>query len=493
MIRRVLLSLAFGVLVASPASAQVRTASDFMALVEGAQVEPGPNGLGQLTINELLERFSVPGISVAVIHDFEVQWERGYGVADMETGSAVDTETLFQAASISKPVAAMAVLRAVQDGLFSLDDDINDILTSWTLDGGEFTRERRVTPRSLTSHTSGLGDGFGFPGYDPSQPLPTLVQIFEGHELSNVRRLFMERPPMSLMEYSGGGVTLMQQALIDAHGRPFPEIMREDVLSPVGMAASTFEQPLPPERDRNAARGHGPGGEPRGPKWHVYPEMAAAGLWTTAGDLARFALEVQLSARGMSNRVLSRTTVQEMISPVGVGNFGVGFQIERRGEGWYFTHTGGNWGFQCALVAHKFHGYGLAIMTNGGQSGPVMAEIIRRIQELYEWDAVAEPAPRGYDPPVARTAIEVPLEVLSDYVGVYALNPEVSVTITLEDGILYGQPTGQQRLAILPEAEDLFFLRGVNAQLRFERNASGQVTQMVLIQNSQEQVARRVD
>jgi hypothetical protein len=181
-----------------------------------------------------------------------------------------------------------------------------------------------------------------------------------------------------------------------------------------------------------------------------------------------------------------------MITPVGVGNFAVGFQVERRGEGWYFSHAGGNWGFQCALVAHKLHGYGLAIMTNGGQSGPVIAEISRRIQEIYEWDSVAEPAPRGYDPPVARTEIEVPVEVLSDYVGVYTLNSEVSVTITLEGGTLYAQPTGQQRLAILPQAEDLFFLRAVDAQLRFERNASGQVTQMVLIQYGREQVRRKV-
>ncbi len=96
----------------------------------------------------------------------------------------------------------------VYQGSTALDDDINDTLTSWTLDGGEFTKDRPVTPRSLTSHTSGLGDGFGFPGYDPSDPLPTLVQIFEGNELSNVGPLFMERAPMTFEEYSGGGVTL---------------------------------------------------------------------------------------------------------------------------------------------------------------------------------------------------------------------------------------------------------------------------------------------
>jgi CubicO group peptidase (beta-lactamase class C family) len=492
-IRRAVVALTLSLLTASPAVAQEWSPAEYMALVEGAQAESGPNGLGDLTLEELLERFDVPGVGVAVIHDFQIHWEKGYGVADVETGAAVDTETLFQAASISKPVTAMGVLRAVQDGLFSLDDDINDVLTSWTLDGGEFTRERPVTPRSLMSHTSGLGDGFGFPGYDPSEPLPTLVQIFEGHEISNVRPLFMERSPMSLMEYSGGGVTLLQQALVDARGRPFPDIMRDDVLVPVGMGHSTFEQPLPRALDRNAARGHGPDGQSRGPKWHVYPEMAAAGLWTTAGDLARFALEVQRSAHGMSNRVLSRTTVLEMLTPVGVGSFSMGFQMERRGEGWYFSHTGGNWGFQCALVAHKLHGYGLAIMTNGGQSGAVMAEISRRIQEAYDWDSVAEPAPRGYDPPVQRTAIEIPEEVLSEYVGEYVLNPDVSVTITLEDGTLYAQPTGAQRLPIFPEAADRFFLRSPDAQLRFERDASGDVTGMVLMQGGREQAAPRVE
>ena len=314
-----------------------------MAVIEGAQASAGPNGLGAMTLEELMERFGVPGVSVAVIRDFEIHWAKGYGIADVETGQTVDTETMFQAASISKPVAAMGVLRAVQDGLFTLDDDINDILESWTLDGGEFTRDRSVTPRSLTSHTSGLGDAFGFPGYDPSDPLPTVVQILEGHELSNVGPVFMERPPMSFMEYSGGGAIVMQQALSDARGRPFAHVMRDDVLLPIGMVNSSYEQPIAPERDRNAARAHDSQGRSRGSKWLVYPAMAAAGLWTTATDLARFAIEVQNSAIGESNRVLARTTVQEMLSPVGVGQFAVGFSISRMGEGWYFSHGGANW------------------------------------------------------------------------------------------------------------------------------------------------------
>lgn len=197
-------------------------------------------------------------------------------------------------------------------------------------------------------------------------------------------------------EYSGGGVVVMQQALSDARGRPFAQIVREDVLEPIGMTNSTYQQPLPPAWDRNAARAHDREGHSRGPKWHVYPELAAAGLWTTPSDLARFAIEVQQSAVGASNHVLSQSMVQEMLSPVGVGDFAVGFEILKRGQGWYFVHTGGNWGFRCILMAHKVKGYGLAVMTNADRGTELYFEVARRIQRAYEWDSVAEPVRRGY-------------------------------------------------------------------------------------------------
>ncbi|MEE8327100.1 MAG: serine hydrolase domain-containing protein, partial [candidate division NC10 bacterium] len=275
-------------------------------------------------------------------------------------------------------------------------------------------------------------------------------------EPSNVGALFMERPPMTLMEYSGGGVTLMQQALADARGKPFAEIMRDDVLRPIGMANSSYQQPISPEHDRNAARAHSAEGTSRGAKWHIYPEMAAAGLWTTPSDLARFALEVQLSAIGQSNRVLSRTMVQEMLSPVGVGNFAVGFTVSKIGQGWYFSHGGSNWGFRATLLAHKIKGYGLAIMTNADQGGAVASELSRRIQMAYEWDSFADPAPRGYRPPVERTEIDVAEEILQTYVGEYELSPQRSLVVTLEDGQLHLEVTGQGKaplFAVAKEAE----------------------------------------
>ena len=379
----------------TPLEAQISAVSA-QAAIEQAQTQPGEDGLGTSTVAELMEEFGVPGVSVAVIQDFKIHWAKAYGVADVETGQLVDIETMFQAASISKPVAAMGVLRAVQDGLFSLDDDINDILDSWTLDGREFTRNRPVTPRTLTSHTSGLGDGFGFPGYDPEQPLPTTVQILEGHELSNVGSVFMEREPLTFYEYSGGGVTVMELALSDVRRRPFVDVLQEGVLAPIGMTRSSYAQPISPEHNQNAARAHDNNGESRGPKWHVYPEHAAAGLWTTPTDLARLIIEVQRSARGESNRVLSQSMIQEMLNPVGVGPFAVGFTVSKIGEGWYFSHGGSNWGFRALMLAHKVKGYGLVVMTNADQGSTVINEIGRRIQHTYNWDSVASAVERGY-------------------------------------------------------------------------------------------------
>ena len=367
-----------------------------IAQIEGAQ--PGGPGStdesARLTLAQVMDKHHVPAVSVAVIKDFRIHWTRAYGVADIVSGAKADPDTLFQAASISKPVAAMAVLRAVQDGRFGLDDDINTILKSWKLPTGDFARSQPVTPRSLLSHTSGLDDGFGFPGYHPDAPLPTLTQILDGQKPSNVGSVRLGRPPMTAMKYSGGGVTLMQLALTDVIGQPFPEIMRRAVLNPLGMTHSGYEQPLSAARDRNAARAHGLEGQAMDAKWHVYPELEAAGLWTTPSDLATFLIEVQQSIQGRSNRVLSRAIAQEMVTPVGVGDYAVGLGISKLGEGWYVGHGGSNWGFRCDMRAHKVKGYGVAIMTNGDRGGRVIEELERRIESVYQWDSLDKPLRR---------------------------------------------------------------------------------------------------
>jgi CubicO group peptidase (beta-lactamase class C family) len=245
--------------------------------------------------------------------------------------------------------------------------------------------------RGLLSHTSGTDDGFGFPGYKPQAPVPTVVQILNGEPPSNVKAVVVGRSPLTAYKYSGGGITLVQLLLSDVLKRPFPELMRDAVLAPIGMTHSAYEQPLSPERDKQAARAHDRSGNARDAKWHVYPELAAAGLWTTAPDLARFGIELQQSLQGRSNRVLSRAMALEMATPVGVGPFAIGMQIAKNGEGWYLSHGGSNWGFQCLLIVHKLKGYGLAVMTNSDAGGRLAGELRQRVAAAYKWDMLDKP------------------------------------------------------------------------------------------------------
>jgi CubicO group peptidase (beta-lactamase class C family) len=364
-----------------------------------AQTPPAPGPLAAADVEPLLAQYHVPGVSVAVIKDFAIDWAKGYGVADAESKSPVTPDTMFQAASISKTIAAMASMKAIQDGRFTLDQDINTILKSWQLPGGEFTKHQPVTPRSLMSHTSGTGDGFGFPGYAVGTPVPTVVQILDGLPPSNRPKVRLERPPLTGYKYSGGAVMIEQLALSDAVGKPFVDIARDWILNPLDMTNSTYEQPLPASRERQAARAHDRTGARMGDPWHVYPELAAAGLWTTSTDLAKFLIEVQKSLAGKSNRVLSQASMQEMVTPVGVGPFAVGFTIAKQGEGWYFSHGGSNWGFQCNMLAHRTKGYGLVMMTNSDSGPAVMRELQTRIEQAYKWDTLDKPIPRTYGPP----------------------------------------------------------------------------------------------
>jgi len=357
----------------------------------------------QLTLQKLMELFKIPGVSVAVIDNFKISWAKGYGVTEAGTSNPVTPRTLFQAGSVSKPVAAAGALALVQQGKLSLDENVNHRLTSWQVPENDFTQQQKVTLRRLLSHSAGL-TVHGFPGYAVDEPVPTLIQVLDGEEPANTEPVRVELVPGTQWSYSGGGTSVAQQLMIDVTGKSFPQLMREMVFDKVGMDDSSYEQPLPPERSRGAASGTFWNGEVVPGKWHIYPEMAAAGLWTTPSDLAKFAIDIALSKEGGSNRVLSETMAREMLttqieplSRSSLGNeqypdrMGLGFFLGDSTRPYLFGHIGDDAGFQAMLMMDSHSGQGMVFMANS-EFGILLGDcIVENIAHEYGWKNYRHP------------------------------------------------------------------------------------------------------
>jgi Beta-lactamase class C and other penicillin binding proteins len=357
----------------------------------------------QLTLQKLMELYKIPGLSIAVIDNFEIVWAKGYGMVEAGGTNPVTTQTLFQAGSVSKPVAAIGALSLVEQGNLSLDEDVNEKLVSWKVSENEFTRDQKVTLRRLQSHTAGLTTHF-FPGYSVDDPIPTLIEILNGEKPANTAPVYVDFVPGSKWRYSGGGTLIEQQLMIDVTGKPFPKIMQETVFDRVGMIDSSYEQPLPSKRTRMAASGTYWNGEVVPGKWHIYPEMAAAGLWSTPSDLSKLAIEIALSKQGKSNRVLSKTITHEMLKPqmdrVEEMAFGDQQHPDRMGLGFFlgdetrpdlFGHIGDDAGFQAMLIMYSDSGQGAVIMANS-QLGILLGDcLIENIAHEYGWKTHSAP------------------------------------------------------------------------------------------------------
>ncbi len=340
------------------------------------------------SITEVMEEISIPGVSVAVVHNFEIIWAKEYGISDTETQQPVNTNTIFQAASISKPLTALAVMKLVQDGKLDLDENINSYLKTWKLPENELTVKNKVTLRNLLSHTAGI-TVHGFPGYNIDAEMPTLVQVLNGEFPSNTGKVVVDMEPNTEFRYSGGGYTIVQQALIDQLQKSFQGIMQELVLDPLDMKNSFYSNStLKEEQCTNTTAGHKGNGIQILGKRHVYPEMAAAGLWTTAEDLAKFFIEVQKSLKGKSNKIISKELMEIMTTPVLNGEYNIGLRNEKIGTEQLLGHSGGNEGYTCSMIFQKEKGVGAIFMSNCDNGYEMKMPFFRSVAAAYGWNNI---------------------------------------------------------------------------------------------------------
>lgn len=410
-----------------------------------------------------MQRHHVPAVSIAVIRGGAIRWARAWGTADLKDGTLATPDTLFQAASISKSVATMAALHLVQQGKLSLDAPVQTELKGWTLPQNNFTAQQPVTLRELLSHTAGT-NVHGFPGYASTAPVPTLQQVLDGIKPANTEAIRVNTVPGKTWSYSGGGFTIVQQMMIDATGESFPQIMQSIVLGPVGMGHSTYQQPLPPNRLKQVALPADDQGKAISGGPHTYPEMAAAGLWTTPSDLARWIIEIQRSLQGEANHVLSPAMTRLMLTAV-KDDYGLGVGVAKQNGQPSFSHSGANAGYRTFYVGYE-NGDGAVIMTSGDDGGPLYPDILRSISHEYNWSTWK---------PTERKAITLPMSTLSAYIGKFDTQSLGQLEIGPDGSHLQGKLSYYGSSPLFASAPGVLFATDTEAELHFDSPDSGKL------------------
>ncbi len=341
-------------------------------------------------ILDRMDHYQVPGLSIAVMNDFKLEWTRGYGVMELGGDQPVTPDTLFQAGSVAKLITTATALHYVEAGLLDLEADVNDYLVSWQVPENEFTAQADVTLRGLLTHTAGINQGLNR-GYAPGEEVPTLLQSLNGEPPANTLPVLVDRTPGTQCYYSNGGFLVVVQLLEDVVGDSFQDITREALFGPLGMDSSTFEQILPEDLQSRAATPHGWDIE----TWWEAPGLIAethihdpgyGGLWTTSPDLARFGLEIMDAYQGKSDQILSQEMVQEIMTvqfedvamqaPYDV-DMGIGFDLlHLGGETWLIFFGGSFPGYISVLLFQPDLGTGIAILTNSFTGYELIWEIL---------------------------------------------------------------------------------------------------------------------
>ncbi|MCX6217544.1 serine hydrolase [Spirosoma sp.] len=435
-------------------------------------------------IRDQLRKRHVPGLSIAIIQNGKIVKAQTYGFADKKGTIPLTTATLFQAGSISKSVAAVGALYLTEAGKLSLDEDVNVKLRTWKVPENEFTKDKKVTLRGLLSHTTGL-TVHGFPGYEVGKSIATVPQILDGVAPANTAPVRVDFVPGTKWRYSGGGYTVMQQLMLDVTGKPFPQFMQETVLTSLGMTESTYQQPLPADKAKRTARGYyGDRSDVKG-RWHLYPEMAAAGLWTTPSDLARFAIGIQQALAGKSGAVLSQQMTKQMLTDQ-KDNDGLGVFLQGEGHTMRFGHGGRDEGFDAQFTAGAETGQGVAIMINANDNSRMMSRIVDAVAKHYNWPdytttKVAE-----------RKAVAVDAKALASYEGRYEFANNRMITFITDKGRLATLVDGFADEEFVSETPTRFVSVDRDAYLTFAPDDTGKITGLVFKQGKEERTIPRI-
>jgi CubicO group peptidase (beta-lactamase class C family) len=482
-IRNFYLTVALLLIIDLTANAQVDSAKIKQVetnLVGSLQV----TGEAPYTLQERMAFYKVHGLSIAVIQNYHMVWAKGYGYADDSLKISVTPRTLFQAASISKSLNAVGVLKLAQDHKLDIFADINNYLRTWKFPYDSLSKGKKISTANLLSHTGGL-TVHGFDGYEPGAALPSVVQILDGKKPANSPAVRSMYEPGIKSEYSGGGTVISQLIVMDITHEPYAAYMKKNVLRPLGMISSTFAQP-PVNINRSLlATAYDEKGKKVTGKYHIYPEEAPAGLWTNPTDLSKYIIETQLAYEGKSAKVLDQKSTRLRLTPYLNKSAALGVFIDEREGTKYFSHSGSNAGFISLYNGSFEGGNGFVIMANSDNSG-ILTELVNSIAKVYGF--------KGMLFTTVKTIVNVSDPVKESYVGKYQVDADHAITLSWENKQLYGQLNAQPKFALFAEADNQFFARTLPFpfDITFKKDASGNVNAATLNLHGQIIEAKKV-
>jgi len=445
-------------------------------------------GQPELTLEERMKHYHVNGISIAVIEDFKIDWAKGYGWADSLTRRPVNTSTLFQVGSISKAINGLGILNLVEKGKLDLHKDINEYLISWKFPYDSLSRGKKITLANLLTHTAGLS-GHGFPGYEISDTVPSLFEILNGVPPANTKAIRSEFEPSLKYKYSGGGTTISQLIIQDVMQQPYHQFMRRTIFDPLGMRTSSYEQPPSAANKNLLATGYRSNGKAVPGNYHIYPEQAAAGLWSNPKELAAYVIEIQQSLLGKSNRILSKEMTTTYVTPYNTKyitpypdeEVALGVFNRKVGNIRYFTHDGSDRGFKAKFIGSIEHGYGAVLMINS-DSTEILEEVVNSIAFTYNWKNFLDPD---------KTVIKVNNDILNSYVGKYLFEKEPMSVVKEGEQLFVLVNNIKMQMWFTSETE--FFNLEQRANTRFTKDAQGKVNGFVYKEEGFEMTAKKIE
>ncbi len=426
------------------------------------------SGQDSSKLEELMETYTKQhkfnGV-VLVAHRGKILLDRGYGLRNAGDNTSNDKNSIFQIGSITKQFTATLILKLQEENKLNVKDKLSKYFP-------DYPKGDSITVEQLLTHTSGIYS------YTSDQAFMS-SEVSKPADRKKMMTLFKDKPlqfsPGTQWQYSNSAYSLLGYIIEDVAKMPYEQAIRRYIFTPLHMENSGFD--FTHLDNRNKATGYfrlTADKNTPAPIVDSSVSYSAGAIYSTTNDLYKWCQSLQADA------IITKVSKETAYTPV-KNNYGYGWGIDSIAGKRTVGHGGGIHGFNSNMVSMPDDNTCVILLAN--VANPHLDKITKSIFAiLYD---------KPYELPQEKIAISLSEEILKQYTGIYEVSPELVITVTLENGKLIGKPEGQEALQLHAEKEDQFFLKEVEAQIKFTRNEKKEVSGMTLLQNGKEKSGRK--